>query len=180
MARLKSFYAEKVVPALNDKFKYKNPMCIPRLTKIVVNMGVGEGSRNENLIKSAATEIATITGQKAKLNRARMSVANFKLREGMPVGLKVTLRGDRMWEFLDRFVNVALPRMRDFRGVPTKSFDGRGNYNLGVKEQIIFPEIDYDKISRIQGMDINFVTTAETDEEAEELLRLLNMPFRRN
>ena len=180
MARLKEYYAEKVVPALNEKFKYGNAMRIPRLTKIVVNMGIGEGSRNENLIKAAAVEIETITGQKAKLNRARMSVANFKLREGMPVGLKVTLRGERMWEFLDRFVNVALPRVRDFRGVPTKSFDGRGNYNLGVKEQIIFPEIDYDKITRIQGMDINFVTTAETDEEAEELLRLLNMPFRRN
>ncbi len=180
MARLKQYYDETVVKGLNDKFKYDNPMNVPRLMKIVVNMGVGEGSRNENVIKAAEVELVTITGQKPKLNRARKSVANFKLRDGMPVGLTVTLRGDRMWEFYDRFVNIALPRVRDFRGVPTKSFDGRGNYNLGVKEQIIFPEIDYDKISRIQGMDINFVTTAQTDEEAEELLRLLNMPFRRN
>jgi large subunit ribosomal protein L5 len=180
MARLKAYYTEKVVPALNEKFKYENPMNGPKLTKIVVNMGVGEGSRNENLTKAANAELTTITGQKPRLNRARKSVANFKIRDGMAVGLMVTLRGDRMWEFYDRFVNVALPRVRDFRGVPTKSFDGRGNYNLGVKEQIIFPEIDYDKISRIQGMDINFVTTAQTDEEAEEMLRLLNMPFRRN
>lgn len=180
MARLKDYYQESVVPALKEKFKYKNPMEVPRLKKIVVNMGVGEGSRNNALIKAAEAEIATITGQKPKLNQARRSVANFKLREGMPVGLKVTLRSERMWEFYDRLVNVALPRVRDFRGVPTKSFDGRGNYNLGVKEQIIFPEIDYDKITRIQGMDINFVTSAETDEEALELLRQLNMPFRRN
>jgi large subunit ribosomal protein L5 len=180
MARLKAYYQESVAPALQAKFNYGNPMQVPRLKKIVVNMGVGEGSRNENMIKAAEAELTTITGQKPRVNAARKSVANFKIREGMPVGLKVTLRGARMWEFLDRLVNVALPRVRDFRGVPTKSFDGRGNYNLGVKEQIMFPEIDFDKISRIQGMDINFVTSAETDEEAMELLRLLNMPFRRN
>jgi large subunit ribosomal protein L5 len=180
MARLKQYYRESVVPALQDKFKYENSMQVPQLKKIVVNMGVGEGARNNALIKAAREELGTITGQLPRVNRARKSVANFKIREGMDVGLKVTLRGDRMWEFLDRLVNVALPRIRDFRGVPTRSFDGRGNYNLGIKEQIIFPEIDFDKISRIQGMDINFVTSAETDEEALELLRQLNMPFRRN
>ncbi len=180
MARLKAYYHENVVPALQEKFAYANPMQIPRLKKIVVNMGVGEGGRTESMIVAAEKELRTITGQKPRINQARKSVANFKIREGMPVGLKVTLRGARMWEFYDRLVNVALPRVRDFRGVPDKSFDGRGNYNLGVKEQIIFPEIDYDKISRIQGMDINFVTSAETDEEAMELLKQLNMPFRRN
>ena len=180
MARLKAYYHENVVPALKEKFGYENPMQIPRLKKIVVNMGVGEGARQESFIKAAEVELTTITGQKPRVNAARKSVANFKIREGMPVGLKVTLRGNRMWEFYDRLVNVALPRVRDFRGVPTKSFDGHGNYNLGVKEQIIFPEIDYDKISRIQGMDINFVTSAETDEEAMELLKQMNMPFRRN
>ncbi len=180
MARIKEYYDESVVSALREKFKYENPMQVPALKKIVVNMGVGEGSRNESLIKAANAEIQVITGQKPRVNAARKSVANFKIREGMPVGLKVTLRGERMWEFYDRLVNVALPRVRDFRGVPTKSFDGRGNYNLGIKEQIIFPEIDYDKISRIQGMDISFVTSAETDEEALELLKQLNMPFRRN
>ena len=180
MARLKDYYIESVAPALQEKFKYQNPMQVPTLKKIVVNMGVGEGSRNEALIKAAAAEIEIITGQKPRINQARKSVANFKIREGMPVGLKVTLRGERMWEFLDRFVNIALPRVRDFRGVPTKSFDGRGNYNLGIKEQIIFPEINFDKITKVQGMDICFVTSAETDEEAMELLRLMNMPFRRN
>lgn len=180
MARLKEYYKENVAPKIKDTFKYKNPMQVPTLKKIVVNMGVGEGSRNEALIKAANVELATITGQKPKINQARKSVANFKIREGMPVGLKVTLRGERMWEFYDRLVNVALPRVRDFRGVSTKSFDGRGNYNLGIKEQIIFPEIDYDKITRIQGMDINFITSAETDEEALELLRQLNMPFKRS
>jgi large subunit ribosomal protein L5 len=178
MARLKAYYHDSVVPALQEKFKYGNPMQVPRLKKIVVNMGVGEGSRNENLIKAAEVEMRTITGQKPRVNAARKSVANFKIREGMPVGLKVTLRGDRMWEFYDRLVNVALPRVRDFRGVPTKSFDGRGNYNLGVKEQIIFPEIDYDKIDKVRGMDIAFVTTAKTDEEGIELLRRMNFPFR--
>lgn len=180
MARLKAFYKETVAPALQAKYGYKNPMQVPRLMKIVINMGVGEGSRNEALLKAAEADLTTISGQKPRLNAARKSVANFKIREGMPVGMKVTLRGDRMWEFYDRLVNVALPRVRDFRGVPNKSFDGRGNYNLGLKEQIIFPEIDFDKITRIQGMDINFVTSAETDEEAMELLRQLNMPFRRN
>jgi large subunit ribosomal protein L5 len=180
MARLKSVYRETVVAGLNEKFKYQNPMQVPRLVKVVVNMGVGEGSRNDSLIKAANGDLTIITGQAPKITKARKSVANFKLRDGMDVGMKVTLRGDRMWEFIDRFINIALPRVRDFRGVPTKSFDGRGNYNLGVKEQIIFPEIDYDKITRIQGMDISFVTTAETDEEAMELLRLLNMPFRQN
>ncbi len=180
MARLKAYYHENVVPALNEKFGYQNAMQVPRLKKIVVNMGVGEGARTESFITAAEKDLTVITGQKPRINAARKSVANFKIREGMPVGMKVTLRGARMWEFLDRLVNVALPRVRDFRGVPTKSFDGRGNYNLGVKEQIMFPEIDYDKISRIQGMDINFVTSAETDEEAMELLKQLNMPFRRN
>lgn len=180
MARLKAFYKETVAPALQAKYGYKNPMQVPRLVKITVNMGVGEGSRNEALLKAAEADLTTITGQKPRLNAARKSVANFKIREGMPVGMKVTLRGARMWEFYDRLVNVALPRVRDFRGVPNKSFDGRGNYNLGLKEQIIFPEIDFDKITRVQGMDINFVTSAETDEEAMELLRQLNMPFRRN
>jgi len=179
MARLKKYYRENVAPSLNDKFKYANPMQIPRMVKIVVNMGVGEGSRNPDLIDAAQKDLAKISGQQPKITKARKSVANFKLREGMNVGTKVTLRGDRMWEFLDRLVNVALPRIRDFRGVSEKGFDGRGNYNLGIKEQIIFPEIDYDKIARIMGMDISIVTTAETDEEATELLRLLNMPFRR-
>ncbi len=180
MARLKEYYKENVVPAMSEKFKYGNPNQIPRMVKIVVNMGVGEGSRTPELIKSAHKELGTITGQLPKITKARKSVANFKLREGMDVGTKVTLRGKMMWEFLDRLVNVALPRIRDFRGVSEKGFDGRGNYNLGVKEQIIFPEIDYDKIARIMGMDISIVTTAETDEEAAEMLRLLNMPFRRS
>lgn len=180
MPRMKEHYIEKVAPALKEKFKYGNPMQVPRLAKIVVNMGMGEGSRNDALMKAAIKDLTTVTGQAPQVIRARKSVANFKLREGMDVGCKVTLRGARMWEFLDRLVNVALPRIRDFRGIPTRSFDGRGNYNLGVKEQIMFPEIDYDKIARIMGMDISIVTTAETDEEALELLRLLNMPFRNN
>ncbi len=180
MARLKEYYKENVAPAMNEKFKYANPNQIPKMVKIVVNMGVGEGSRDGNLIEAARKDMAAITGQAPKITKARKSVANFKLREGMDVGSKVTLRGEMMWEFMDRLVNVALPRIRDFRGVSEKGFDGRGNYNLGVKEQIIFPEIDYDKIARIMGMDISIVTTAETDEEAAEMLRLLNMPFRRS
>ncbi|MDP6419106.1 MAG: 50S ribosomal protein L5 [Candidatus Krumholzibacteria bacterium] len=180
MARLRGFYKENVFPAMKDKFSYGNPMKVPRVVKIVVNMGLGEGSRNSSILEAATKDLATITGQKPKITKARISVANFKLRAGMDVGSKVTLRGNQMWEFMDRLVNVALPRVRDFRGVSEKGFDGRGNYNLGIKEQIIFPEIDYDKISRIQGMDVSIVTTAETDEEAMELLRLLNMPFRRN
>ena len=180
MARLKKYYKENVVEALNEKFNYANKMQIPRVVKIVVNMGVGEGSRSDDVMEAARKELAKITGQAPKITKARKSVANFKLREGMNVGAKVTMRGVRMWEFYDRLVNIALPRIRDFRGVSEKGFDGRGNYNLGIKEQFIFPEIDYDKISRIMGMDISIVTTAETDEEAHELLRLLNMPFRRS
>jgi len=180
MARLKQYYKENVAEALQEKFSYANKMKTPRMVKIVVNMGVGEGSRSDDVMEAARKELATITGQAPKITKARKSVANFKLREGMNVGCKTTLRGARMWEFYDRLVNVALPRIRDFRGVSDKGFDGRGNYNLGIKEQIIFPEIDYDKIPRILGMDVSIVTTAETDEEAYELLRLMNMPFRRS
>ncbi len=178
MARLKTFYKEKVAPALIKEFSYKNPMQVPSISKIVVNMGVGEAAQNSKLLDGALTDMATITGQKPVVTRARKSIANFKLRDGMPVGCSVTLRGERMWEFLDRLVNVALPRIRDFKGVSPKSFDGRGNYTLGVKEQIIFPEIDYDKVDRVRGMDITIVTTAKTDDEGRALLRQFSMPFR--
>jgi len=178
--RLRAYYREKAMPALVQRFGYKNPMQAPRLTKIVVNMGVGEAISNSKLLDAAVEDMQMITGQKPVVRKAKKSIANFKLREGLPVGCSVTLRGARMYEFFDRLVNVALPRIRDFRGVPTKSFDGRGNYTLGLKEQINFPEIDYDKIMQLMGMDITFVTTAKTDEESRELLALMNMPFRKS
>ncbi len=177
MARLKDYYKNEVVSAMMDKFKYKNVMQVPKLEKIVINMGVGEAKENAKFLESAVDELATISGQKPVVTKARKSVAAFKLREGMSVGTKVTLRGDRMYEFLDRLVNIALPRVRDFRGVSDKSFDGRGNYALGIKEQLIFPEINYDKVEKVRGMDIIIVTTAKTDEESRELLRLMGMPF---
>ncbi len=178
MARLKEMYKEKVVPALNKEFGYKNPMQTPTITKIVVNMGVGEAAQNSKLMEGALADMAAITGQRPVTTRARKSIANFKLRDGMPVGCRVTLRGDRMWEFLDRLVNIALPRIRDFKGVSPKSFDGRGNYTLGLKEQIIFPEIDYDKVDKVRGMDITICTTAKTNDEGRALLKQFAMPFR--
>jgi len=178
MARLYDLYKEECVPAMMQEFRYKSPMQVPRLEKIVINMGLGEASQNIKILDSASAELAAITGQKPVITRARKSIAAFKLREGMPIGCMVTLRRQRMFEFLDRLVNVALPRVRDFRGVSDKAFDGRGNYTLGIKEQIIFPEIDYDKIDKIKGMNITIVTTAKTDEEAKFLLRRLGMPFR--
>ncbi|MCR5518272.1 MAG: 50S ribosomal protein L5 [Lachnospiraceae bacterium] len=179
MSRLKDFYNDEVKKAMVEKFGYKNQLEIPKLDKIVINMGVGEAKDNSKILDVAVKELETIAGQKAVLTRAKNAIANFKIREGMPIGCKVTLRGERMYEFLDRLVNLALPRVRDFRGVSADSFDGRGNYALGIKEQIIFPEIEYDKIDKVRGMDIIFVTTAKTDEEARELLRLFNMPFKR-
>ena len=178
MARLKELYKEKVAPAMQQEFSYKNPMQIPSITKIVVNMGVGEAAQNSKLMEGALADMTKITGQKPVVTRARKSIANFKLRDGMPVGCRVTLRGERMWEFLDRLVNVSLPRIRDFKGVSPKSFDGRGNYTLGIKEQIIFPEIDYDKVDKIRGMDITICTTAGTNEEGYALLKHFSMPFR--
>jgi large subunit ribosomal protein L5 len=178
VARLKKQYQEEVAKTLQKEFGLKNVMEVPKLDKIVVNCGLGEAVQNSKLLDAAMNDIAAITGQKPKLCRARLSVAAFKLRQGMPVGCKVTLRGDRMYEFYDRLVNVALPRIRDFRGVPAKSFDGRGNYTLGIKEHIIFPEIDYDKITQILGMDITIVTTAKNDEQGFTLLKHMNMPFR--
>jgi large subunit ribosomal protein L5 len=177
--RLRKEYQDNVVPAMMKRFDYGNRMQVPRLQKVVVNMGVGEAISNPKLLDAAVEDLRKITGQQPQVTRARKSIANFKLREGMSVGCRVTLRGARMYEFFDRFVNVALPRIRDFRGVPTKSFDGRGNYTVGLKEQINFPEIDYDDIMQLQGMDITFVTSAETDEESRELLALMNMPFRK-
>ena len=177
MSRLKDLYNDTIVENLTKKFGYKNIMQVPKLDKIVVNMGVGEAKENAKLLEAAVKDMETITGQKAILTKAKNSVANFKIREGMPIGCKVTLRGEKMYEFLDRLVNLALPRVRDFRGVNPNSFDGRGNYALGIKEQIIFPEIEYDKVDKVRGMDIIFVTTANTDEEARELLKEFNMPF---
>lgn len=177
MARLKDFYKSDVAPALMNKFSYKNVMEIPKLDKIVVNVGAGEARDNSKVIDAILRDLAAITGQKPLVCKARKSVANFKLREGMPIGAKVTLRGERMYEFLDRLFNVALPRVRDFRGINPNGFDGRGNYNMGLKEQLIFPEIEYDKIDKVRGMDICFVTTAKTDEEARELLKLMGAPF---
>ena len=177
MSRLKDQYNSEIREQLTKKFGYTNEMQVPKLAKIVVNMGVGEAKENEKLLEAAAGDMETITGQKPILTRAKKSIANFKIREGMPIGCKVTLRGDRMYEFLDRLVNLALPRVRDFRGVNPNSFDGRGNYALGIKEQLVFPEIEYDKVDKVRGMDIIFITTAKTDEEARELLRLFNMPF---
>ena len=176
-ARLKEMYQNEMVDAMIKKFGYKNIMEVPKLDKIVVNMGVGEAKENAKLLDSAVKDMEIITGQKAIVTKAKKSVANFKIREGMPIGCKVTLRGERMYEFLDRFFNVALPRVRDFRGINPNSFDGRGNYNMGLKEQLIFPEIEYDKVDKVRGMDICFVTTATTDEEARELLTLMGAPF---
>ena len=176
-ARLKEFYNEQIIDAMTKKFGYKNIMEVPKLDKIVINMGVGEAKDNAKVLENAVKDMETITGQKAVLTKAKNSVANFKIREGMAIGCKTTLRGEKMYEFLDRLVNLALPRVRDFRGVNPNAFDGRGNYALGIKEQIIFPEIEYDKIDKTRGMDIIFVTTAKTDEEARELLTLFNMPF---
>jgi large subunit ribosomal protein L5 len=179
-SRLKEFYQNEVVPALTKKFGYTNVMQVPKLDKIVVNMGVGEAKENAKLLESAMHDLEIITGQKPIMTTAKKSIANFKIREGMKIGCKVTLRGDRMYEFLDRLVNLALPRVRDFRGVNPNSFDGRGNYALGIREQLIFPEIEYDKIDKTRGMDIIIVTTANTDEEARELLAQFSMPFSRN
>ena len=179
MSRLKDQYQNEIVDAMIKKFGYKNIMEVPKLDKVVINMGVGEAKDNAKLLESAIADMEKIAGQKAVVTRAKNSVANFKIREGMPLGCKVTLRGDRMYEFLDRLVNLSLPRVRDFRGVSADSFDGRGNYALGIKEQIIFPEIEYDKIDKVRGMDVIIVTTAKTDEEARELLTQFNMPFKK-
>jgi large subunit ribosomal protein L5 len=178
MARLEDFYKEECVPAMMQEFRYKSSMQVPRVKKVIVNMGLGEATQNIKILDSASAELAAIAGQKPVITRARKSIAAFKLREGMPIGCMVTLRREKMFEFLDRLLNVALPRVRDFRGVSDKAFDGRGNYTLGIKEQIIFPEIDYDKIDKIKGMNITIVTSANTDEEAKFLLRRLGMPFK--
>ena len=176
--RLKSFYETEVVPQLMEGFSYSNIMQVPRVVKTVLNMGVGEAIQNIKVLDAAAEELTLIAGQRAMINRAKRSIASFKLREGMPVGTSVTLRGDIMWYFLDKLMHIALPRVRDFRGVSPKAFDGRGNYTLGIKEHLIFPEIDYDKIDKIKGMNITIVTTAQTDEEGRALLKLLGMPFK--
>ena len=176
-SRLKDKYLNEVVPGLQEQFKYTNVMAIPKLDKVVINIGLGEVTQNPKALDAAINDLTLITGQKPVVTKAKKSIAGFKLREGMPVGVKVTLRGDRMYEFVDRLVSVALPRVRDFRGVSPKSFDGRGNYSLGLKEQLIFPEIEYDKIDKIRGMEIVFATTARTDEEGRALLKLLGMPF---
>ena len=177
MSRLKEQYQNEIVDAMIKKFGYKNIMEVPKLDKVVINMGVGEAKDNAKLLESAIADMEKIAGQKAVVTRAKNSVANFKIREGMPIGCKVTLRGEKMYEFVDRLINLSLPRVRDFRGVNPNAFDGRGNYALGIKEQLIFPEIEYDKIDKVRGMDVIFVTTAKTDEEARELLTQFNMPF---
>ena len=177
MSRLKEIYKSEIVEAMTKKFGYKNVMEVPKLDKVVINMGVGEAKENAKLLEAAVKDMETITGQKAVITRAKNSIANFKIREGMPIGCKVTLRGERMYDFVDRLINLALPRVRDFRGVNPNAFDGRGNYALGIKEQLIFPEIEYDKVDKVRGMDVIFVTTAKTDEEARELLTQFNMPF---
>lgn len=179
MSRLREQYNSEIKDAMTKKFGYKNVMEVPKLEKIVINMGVGEAKENHKLLDTAAKDLEIITGQKAVITRAKKSIANFKLREGMPIGCKVTLRGERMYEFADRLINLALPRVRDFRGINPNAFDGRGNYALGIKEQLIFPEIEYDKIDKVRGMDVIFVTTAKTDEEARELLTLFGMPFQK-
>ncbi len=179
ISRLRGKYSNEVVPALSKRFGYKNVMQVPKLTKIVLNMGLGEAITNAKILDSASDEINCITGQKPVITKARRSIANFKLREGMPIGCTVTLRREKMWEFLDRLVSFALPRVRDFKGVSKKGFDGRGNYSLGIREQIIFPEIEYDKIEKIKGLNATFVTSAGTDEEGFELLKMLGMPFRK-
>ncbi len=179
MSRLRDTYNNEIVDALIKKFGYKNIMEVPKMDKVVINMGIGEAKENAKLLDSAIKDMETIAGQKAVITKAKKSIANFKLREGMPIGCKVTLRGEKMYEFMDRLINLSLPRVRDFRGVNPNAFDGRGNYALGIKEQLIFPEIEYDKIDKVRGMDIIFVTTAKTDEEARELLTLFNMPFQK-
>lgn len=178
MASLKEQYLEKAVPALRERFGYTSPMQLPRVEKVVVNMGVGEATQDPKALDGAVVDLQIITGQKPVITKAKRSISAFKLRKGVPIGAFVTLRGERMWHFLERLLNVALPRVRDFRGVPSKSFDGRGNYSLGIREQLIFPEIDYDKVEKIRGMNITIVTSAGTDEEARALLELLGMPFR--
>ena len=177
MASLKDFYVSDVAPALMKKFGYKSVMQIPKLDKVIINVGAGEAKDNAKVIDAIMTDLAAITGQKPVICRAKKSIANFKLREGMPIGVKVTLRGERMYEFVNKLFNVAFPRVRDFRGISANSFDGKGNYSTGIKEQLIFPEIEYDKIDKVRGMDINFITTAQTDEEGRELLSLLGAPF---
>src|SRR5699024_4521032 len=179
MNELKSIYLEKIVPSMMEKFKYESVMQVPKIEKIIINMGVGDAVQNSKLLDNAVEELALISGQKPVVTRAKNSIAGFRLREGMPIGTKVTLRGDRMYEFLQRLIRVALPLVRDFRGVSNKAFDGRGNYTLGVKEQLIFPEIDYDKVSKVRGMDIAIVTTSNTDEESRELLTQFGMPFKK-
>ena len=179
MSRLKEQYKNEIIDAMNKKFGYKNIMEVPKLDKVVINMGVGEAKDNAKVLDSAVADLERITGQKAVICKAKKSVANFKLREGMSIGCKVTLRGEKMYEFVDRLINLALPRVRDFRGVNPNAFDGRGNYALGIKEQLIFPEIEYDKIDKVRGKDVIFVTTAKTDEEARELLKQFNMPFKK-
>ncbi|MGB9681943.1 MAG: 50S ribosomal protein L5 [bacterium] len=178
MPRLKDYYKETVVPYLMERFKYKSIMAVPKIEKVIINMGVGDAIQNQDLLKAAVSDLTLISGQKPIVTKAKKSISNFKLRKGMSIGCKVTLRGNRMWEFLDKLLNVSLFRIRDFRGVSPKSFDGRGNYSLGLKEQLIFPEIEYDKVVKVRGMDITIVTTANTDEEAYELLKSLGMPFR--
>ena len=177
MARLKEFYDSEIVAKMKEKFGYTNPMQVPKLDKIVVNMGVGEAKENVKVLESAVRDMEIIAGQKAVITKSKKSIANFKIRENMPIGCKVTLRGEKMYEFADRLINLALPRVRDFRGVNPNAFDGRGNYSLGIKEQLIFPEIEYDKVDKVRGMDICIVTTAKTDEEARELLSLMGAPF---
>jgi len=179
MNRLKEKYVKEIIPALMKKFNYKSVMQVPKIEKVVVNMGVGDAVQNAKALDNAVEELTLITGQKPLITRAKKSIAGFRLREGMPIGAKVTLRGERMYEFLDKLISVSLPRVRDFHGVSKKAFDGRGNYTLGIKEQLIFPEIDYDKVSKVRGMDIVIVTTANTDEEARELLTELGMPFQK-
>ena len=177
MSRLKEFYDKEVVEGMTKKFNYENIMAVPKLSKIVINMGVGEAKDNSKVLDSAVKDLEIIAGQKAVITKAKKSIANFKIREGLPIGCKVTLRGEKMYDFADRLINLALPRVRDFRGVSANSFDGRGNYALGIKEQLIFPEIEYDKVDKVRGMDVIFVTTANTDEEARELIRLFGMPY---
>lgn len=180
MSRLKDRYTKEVAPALAKEFGYKNVMAIPKIEKVVVNMGLGEATQNAKIVDTGADEVSRVTGQKAVITRAKKSIAQFKVRKGMPIGSMVTLRGERMWEFLDRLVSIALPRVRDFRGVSPRGFDGRGNFTLGLKDQLLFPEIDYMKVDKARGMNISVVTTAKTDEESRKLLQLLGMPFRTN
>jgi large subunit ribosomal protein L5 len=180
MSRLKEKYAKEVVPALKKEFGYANVMAIPRVTKVIINMGLGEATSNAKIVDTAADELSKITGQKAAVRRAKKSIAAFKVRQGMPVGAMVTLRGERMYDFLDRLIGIALPRVRDFKGISAKGFDGRGNYTLGLRDQIIFPEIDYMKVDKARGMNVSVVTTAKTDEEARKLLQLIGLPFRSN